>query len=455
MKVKAVSALRSERGLRRVNGAEPQVVGLTPQTTMKRKANTMKTYILRQPETVESQKPARVPRRKIQPVTTINIVLGRPPAPTSGPVLFTGFDVHTDSIAVSLAPSDATEVRRYGIIGGTHDDVLKLLTKLQAAHPGTELRCCYEAGPHGFSLARCLHRHGYVCILVAPSKIPRQPGDRIKTNRRDADQLARLYRAGELTAIYVPDPADEAMRDLIRARAQVGDQQHRSRQQLKMFLLRHNLRYTGQTAWSPAHLRYLAKLKLPFPVQQIAFQEMLDGITEAADRLERYDVEVARAVPGWRWEPAVRALMALRGFALLHAATLIAELGDFNRFSHPAQLMNYLGLVPSENSTGDKRCQGGITKTGNAIARRALVEAAWQYRSPARLSPHLKKRQEGLPKAVTDIAWEAQRRLHHRYVHLTRTGKKKAQVAVTAVARELAGFVWAIARQVQPTAPQS
>ena len=412
----------------------------------------MKTYILREPKPVESQKPARAPRRKTATGTTTTTVLGRPPAPTSGRVLFVGFDVHTDSIAVSLAPSDSTEVRRYGIIGGTHDDVVKLLTKLHAAHPGTELRCCYEAGPHGFSLARCLHRLGYACILVAPSKIPRLPGDRIKTNRRDADQLARLHRAGELTAIYVPDPADEAIRDLIRAREQVREHQHRSRQQLKMFLLRHNLRYTGQSAWSPAHLRYLAKLKLPFPVQQIAFQEMLDGITEAADRLERYDAEIARAVPGWRWAPVVQALMSLRGVALLHAATLVAELGDFNRFSHPAQLMNYLGLVPSEHSTGDQRRQGGITKTGNAIARRALVEAAWQYRAPARLSPHLKKRQEGLPKAVTDIAWEAQRRLHHRYVHLTRVGKKKAQVAVTAVARELAGFVWAIARQVQPTA---
>src|SRR5664279_3632220 len=312
MKVKQVSALRSKRGLHRVNGAEPQVVGLTPQTTNIRKTDTMKTYILREPKPVESQKPGRAPRRKTQPATTTTDVLGRPPAPTHDRVLFTGFDVHTDSIAVSLAPSDSTEVRRYGIIGGTHDDVLKLLTKLQAAHPGTELRCCYEAGPHGFSLARCLHRHGYGCILVAPSKIPRQPGDRIKTNRRDADQLARLYRAGELTAIYVPDPADEAMRDLIRARAQVGDQKHRSRQQLKMFLLRHNLRYTGQTAWSPAHLRYLAKLKLPFPVQQIAFQEMLDGITQAADRLDRYHTEIARAMPGWRWAPAVRALMVLR-----------------------------------------------------------------------------------------------------------------------------------------------
>jgi transposase len=360
--------------------------------------------------------------------------------------------MHNDSIAVSLAPSDSIEVRRYGIIGGEHEDVLKLAKKLAEAHPGMLLKFCYEAGPRGFALCRCLRSHGLDCILVCPSKIPRKPGERVKTDRRDADQLARLYRAGELTGLYVPEPVDEAMRDLIRARFQVGRQQHRARQQLKMYLLRHNLRYGGQTSWTPAHLRYLAKIKLPFPTQQIVFQEMLDVISEATARLERYDQEIERAVPGWRWEPAVRALMSLRGMALLHAATLVAELGDFNRFEHPGQLMGYLGLVPSEHTTGKDRQQGGITKMGNAPARRALVEAAWQYRAPARLSPYLKKRQEGLPKTITDIAWEAQRRLHHRYTHLTRVGRKKSQVAVTAVARELAGFVWAIACQVKPVA---
>jgi transposase len=218
-----------------------------------------------------------------------------------------------------------------------------------------------------------------------------------------------------------------------------------------MYLLRHNLRYGGQSSWTPAHLRYLAKIKMPFPVQQIVFQEMLEVISQAAAQLERYDQEIERAVPGWRWEPAVRALMSLRGMALLHAATLVAELGDFNRFAHPGQLMGYLGLVPSEHTTGNDRQQGGITKMGNAPARRALVEAAWQYRAPARLSPHLKKRQEGLPKS------------HHRHCLGSPTAlasplqpphphgqEKKSQVAVTAVARELAGFVWAIARQVKP-----
>jgi len=441
MKVKTVSALRSERGLHRVNGAEPQVVGLASVTTDERKTDTMKTYILRDHKPVEPQKSIRPPRPK--PAAAMV---------AKGPVLCVGLDVHNDSIAVSLAPSDATEVRRYGILGGEHEDVLKLAKKLAAAHPGTTLKFCYEAGPRGFALCRCLQAHGWDCILVCPSKIPRKPGERVKTDRRDADQLARLYRAGELTGLYVPEPVDEAMRDLIRARFQVGRQQHRARQQLKMYLLRHNLRYGGQTSWSPAHLRYLAKLKLPFPTQQIVFQEMLDVISEATARLERYDREIERAVPGWRWEPAVRALMSLRGMALLHAATLVAELGDFNRFEHPGQLMGYLGLVPSEHTTGHDRQQGGITKMGNAPARRALVEAAWQYRVPARLSPHLKKRQEGLPKTITDIAWEAQRRLHHRYTHLTRVGRKKSQVAVTAVARELAGFVWAIACQVKPVA---
>src|ERR1017187_2135260 len=245
MKVKQVSALRSKRGLHRVNGAEPQVVGLTPQTTMKRKANTMKTYILRPAPPVEPQKTIRSPRPKTAAPLTAAALLEGPAAPKA-PGLFVGLDVHNDSIAVSLAPSDSIEVRRYGIIGGEHDDVLKLAHKLQAVHPGMTLKFCYEAGPRGFALCRCLQAHGLDCILVCPSKIPRKPGERVKTDRRDADDLARLYRAGELTGIYVPEPEDEAMRDLIRARFQVGRQQHRARQQLKMYLLRHNLRYGGQ-----------------------------------------------------------------------------------------------------------------------------------------------------------------------------------------------------------------
>lgn len=411
----------------------------------------MKTYILCDPNPVEPQNITRLARR---PSAVTQGGLLRAPAP-HGPTLYLGLDVHSDSIAVSLAPSESGEVRRYGVIGGTHDDVLKLAKKLQAAHPHTELRFCYEAGPHGYPLARCLQAHGYDCILVAPSKIPRQPGDRVKTNRRDADQLARLYRAGELTAIYVPDPQDEAVRDLIRARYQVLKQQHRARQQLKMFLLRHNFRYAGTKAWTQKHVNYLATVKLPFAEQQWVFQEMVNGITEAGERLARYEAQLPRAVAGWRWEPVVKALMSLRGLAMLNAATLVAELGDLTRFPTAPQLMGYLGLVPSEDSTGDKRRQGGITKMGNAIARRALIEAAWNYRVPARMSRELLKRQAGMPKEVKDLAWAAQTRLHHRYKHLTTVKHKKSQVAAAALGRELSGFVWAVGQLVKPYAKKA
>jgi transposase len=390
----------------------------------------MKTYILGKFPTVDAQKPGQ--------------------SSTTEPALYIGLDVHNDSIAVSLAPGDFSEVRRYGMIGGSHDDVLKLVKKLQTAHPRTTLKFCYEAGPHGFPLCRFLQGHGQECIMVCPSKVPRKPGDRVKTDRRDADQLARLFRAGELTAIHIPDARDESVRDFLRARFQAGRHQHRARQQLKMFLLRHNFRYGGKSSWTAAHLRYLAKIKMPFGEQQFVFQEMLNVITEAGQRLERYDAQLESIVTGWRWEPVVRALMSFRGMGLLNAATLVAELGDLHRFKHPSQLMGYLGLVPSEETTGDDRRQGGITKMGNTFARRALVEAAWHYREPARIGPPLQKRQEGLPKAVTDTAWKAQLRLHARYKYLTGIGRKKSQVAVTAIARELSGFIWAIGRLVQP-----
>ena len=414
----------------------------------------MKTYILKPWPPVEPQIRTRPPQDDPVGTATVEAILDRPsaPAPARRPALFLGLDVHNDSIAVSLAPSDSTEVRRYGIIGGSHDDVLKLLKKLQAAHPGTELKFCYEAGPRGYPLCRFLCAHGATCIIVSPSKVPRQPGDRVKTDRRDADQLARLYRAGELTGIHVPEPQDEAVRDLLRARHQVVTQQHRARQQLKMFLLRHNIRYAGKTPWTPAHLRFLATVKMPFAEQQFVFQEMVNVISEAGQRLERYEAQLPTVVAGWRWEPVVRALMSLRGLALLNAAVLVAELGDLHRFAQPGQLMSYLGLVPSEDTTSDDRKQGGLTKMGNGFARRALIEAAWHYREPGRLSRGVLARQEGLPKAVTDAAWEAQLRLHRRYRHLTGPGRKKPQVAAAAVARELSGFVWAIGRSVAPHA---
>jgi transposase len=409
----------------------------------------MKTYILRDPNRVEPQNHRQNPR----PAPCRDVAAAPPPAP--GPTLFLGLDVHNDSIAVSLAPADSAEVRRYGIIGGQHDDVLKLLKKLQAAHPGVALKFCYEAGPRGYPLCRFIRQHGAACLIVAPSKVPRQPGDRVKTDRRDADQLARLLRAGELTGIYVPAPQDEAVRDLIRARYQVQRQQHRARQQLKMFLLRQNLRYAGTKPWTQKHLNFLATVKLPFAEQQFVFQEMVNGITEAGQRLARYEKEIESVVAQWRWAPVVKALMSLRGVALLTAATLVAELGDLHRFASAPQLMSYLGLCPSEHTSGQTRQQGGITKLGNGIARKAMIEAAWNNCRPPRVSRTVLARQEGLPKAVTEAAWNAQRRLHQRYQHLTGVGRKKSQVAAAALGRELSGFVWAIGRMVQPRATKS
>jgi transposase len=313
-----------------------------------------------------------------------------------------------------------------------------------------ELRLVYEAGPCGFVLCRHLRSQGYHCDVVAPSLIPKKASDRVKTDRRDADQLARLYRAGELTAIHVPDQEDEAIRDLVRARTSAVVEQRKARNRLKGFLLRLGFRYTGKSSWNDAHKRYLASLIMPQPPPQIAFQEYLHAIDDVTERLARLTQAVEDAVAGWKWEPAVRALMSLRGVQVLTAMTLVAEVGDFSRFEDPRSLMNFFGLTASEHSSGGARVQGGITKCGNAHCRRVLTEAAWQYRLKPKVSEAMQKRQADQSKAVRTIAWKAQQRLHQRFHRLA--AKKKSVIAATAVARELAGFVWAIACQVKPVA---
>jgi transposase len=359
---------------------------------------------------------------------------------------YVGLDVHKDSIAVSIAPQNSTEVRRYGIIGGTLDAVDKLIKKLST--PNVELRLVYEAGPCGFVLCRHLRNKGMVCEIVAPSLIPKKASDRVKTDRRDADQLARLYRAGELTTIHVPDQEDEAIRDLVRARFAAMTDQRQARNRLKGFLLRLGFRYTGKSSWNDAHRRYLSGLLMPRPAQQIAFQEYIHAIDDATERLTRLTQAVEDALPGWKWEPVVRALMSLRGVQVLTAMTLVAEVGDFSRFEDPRSLMNFFGLTSSEHTSSNKRVQGPITKCGNAHCRRVLGEAAWHYRSKPLVSEAMQKRQQHQSKAVRLIAWKAQQRLHKRFHQLS--AKKKSVVAATAVARELAGFVWAIACQVKP-----
>ena len=359
-------------------------------------------------------------------------------------IVYVGLDFHKESIVVATAPQGDTAVEIYGQIGGTLDALDKLIKKLEK--PDVQLRFVYEAGPCGYVIYRHLQKRDYHCQVIAPSLTPTKASDRVKTDRRDARQIARLARAGELTAIYVPDQEDEAVRDLVRARDRAMVDQRRARQRLKGFLLRLGHRYTGKGNWSQAHLRYLATIKLSHAAQQIALQEYLEAITVATARLERLTKAIETALPDWKRAPIVRALMSLRGVALINAMTLVAEAGDLTRFDSPTQLMAYFGLTPSEYSSGEKRHQGGITKAGNGACRRALVEAAHHYRIAPRVSPAIQQRQQDQSKEVRAIAWKAQQRLHKRYKVLTGRHKKTV-IVVTALARELCGFVWAIACQ--------
>jgi transposase len=274
--------------------------------------------------------------------------------------------------------------------------------------------------------------------------IPKQSGNRIKNDRRDSLMLARLHRAGELTAVYVPLPEDEAIRDLSRAREDAKSDEKRSKQRLLAFLLRSGHRYSGRSPWSQAHMRWLADIKMAHPAQQIVLQEYIDTINQCTLRLQRLTEQIRQLLPQWRLFPVVQALQSLRGVSLIVAVTTVAEIGDFKRFHNPEELMGFLGLVPSDYSSGEKVKHGSITKAGNSHVRRMLVEAAWAYRFRARVSRALLKRQEDLPQPICDIAWKAQLRLCARYRHFWAKGKVKP-VIVTAIARELCGFIWAIA----------
>jgi transposase len=305
------------------------------------------------------------------------------------------------------------------------------------------------AGPTGYGLYRQVQALGHDCMVVAPALIPKRAGERVKTNRRDAVTLARLHRAGELTGVWAPDPAHEAVRDLARAREAAADDLRRKRQQLLSFLLRHSRIYSGGGHWTMAHRRWLAGQKFEHPAQQIAFQEAIDAIEDALQRLRRLEKQLAIIVPEWSMAPVVEAYQAMRGASFVVAVTFAAEIGDVRRFDTPRQLASFLGLVPAESSTGDTIRRKGLTLAGNRRARRALVEAAWTYRYPARISETLRVRLEGLPKPVRDIAWKAQVRLCARYRRLSATGKK-LPIVVAAIAREIAAFLWAIGREVAP-----
>jgi transposase len=363
--------------------------------------------------------------------------------------LYVGLDVHKESIAVAYVAKDHdAEVIYLGSIGTRQADIDQVVRKLQAK--AKHLVFVYEAGPCGYWLYRYLTKKGYVCWVVAPSLIPKKAGDRVKTDRRDAVQLARLMRSGDLTPVYVPTVEDEAIRDLSRAREDAMCDLKAAKFRLKAFLLRHDIRYTGQATWGPAHLRWLSEVVCPTPAQQIVFQEYIRAVNEHTERLQRLEQELQEQVKSWRLHPVVEALQALRGVQFIVAVTTVAELGDLTRFDNPRELMKFLGLIPSEYSSGERRRQGSITKAGNTHARRVLVEGAWAYRYPAKVSRHLQLRLETQPKTIQDISWKAQLRLCKRYRRLMARGKHANQVVV-AIARELVGFMWAIAKQVPVT----
>jgi len=360
--------------------------------------------------------------------------------------LFVGLDVHKDSIAVAHAQGQSADPPVFvGAIGTRQADLDKLIRRLQAK--ASTLVFAYEAGPCGYTLYRDLTGQGFTCQVVAPSLIPKKPGDKVKTDRRDAVELARLLRSGDLTAVYVPTVDDEAIRDLCRARDAARLTLKNAKLRLKAFLLRLGRHYVGRADWNEAHRRYLAKVVCPTAAQQIVFQESVRAVDEQVDRMHRLEAELLERAPAWRLYPVVQALQALRGVQFLVAITVVAELGDLTRFDSPRQLGAFVGLIPSEDSSGPRRRLGAITKTGNGRARRALIEGAWAYRHPAKVSEHIQRRIDGLPKPIQDIGWKAQVRLCKRFRRLTARGKHP-NVAVTAIARELIAFMWAIAKEV-------
>lgn len=362
--------------------------------------------------------------------------------------VYVAFDTAKLKHAVAVAEGGrGGEIRFVGEIENRPATIERMIRKLARRYK--KLQVCFEAGPTGYGLYRQMQALGHDCLVVAPALIPRRSGERVKTNRRDALTLARLFRAGELTGVWVPDEVHEAVRDLVRGRTTAAEDVRRKRQQLLSFLLRHGRIFTGGDHWTRAHRRWLAEQSFDHPAQQIVFQDGVAAIEDAVERQHRLEEQLASLVSKWTMAPVVAAYQAMRGVSFLVAVTFAAEIGDVRRFDTPRQLMSFLGLVPAERSTGETVRRTGLTLAGNRRARRVLVEAAWSYRHPARVSETLRVRLEALPKTIRDIAWKAQVRLCGRYRRLNAAGKK-LPVIIAAIAREMAAFLWAIGRQISP-----
>jgi transposase len=359
---------------------------------------------------------------------------------------FVAFDTSKLRHAVAIAEgSREGEVRYLGEIDNSDAAVRGLVKKIAGKY--SKVVFCYEAGPTGYGLSRLITDLGHDCLVVAPSLIPIKAGDRVKTNRRDTLNLVKLLRAGELTRVWVPDERHEAIRDLTRARQTAAADLVRKRQQILSLMLRLGRIYTGKRHWTRAHMKWLASQKIEHLEQRMVLEEMLLAVRQAQERIARLEEAIRAAVPGWSLAELVHALMALRGVDFISATGFLAEVGDLLRFQSARQLMGFLGMVPSEHSTGGEIIRGSITKAGNRRARRILVECAWSYRYPARVGPDKLGKVMSTPRTVQEVAWKAQCRLTTRYRALLRRGKGK-NVTVTAIARELSGFVWAIAHAV-------
>lgn len=357
--------------------------------------------------------------------------------------VYIGIDAHKASNTLALAFAGNGEARIYGKAPTDLDSFLRVVRRISKRYALTkeDMLFCYEAGPTGFVLARRLLGLGYTCLVVAPSLIPTRSGDRVKTDRRDARRLASLLRAGELSGIHIPDPEDEIIRDVCRCRTDAVGAQSRAKQQLGALLLRNGYHYTGKAQWTEAHMRYLRELVLPSHAQKLMLEEYLRRVDEAVAQVQRIDHQLTALLPTWSRRNFALALQGFRGFQQTASMIIASELGDLRRFDNPRPLMGFLGLVPSEASSGQRRRQAGITKCGNSHARWILIEVAGHYRMGPKVSKELSKRQGQLTREVRAISWKAQNRLHQKTFRLL-LRQKQANVVKTAIARELSAFIW-------------